>query len=446
METKIEEIGSCKKKLIIEISVEEIKAELNSEFKKIQENVVMPGFRKGKAPRQMLEKRFKAQIEGEVKQSIIGTAYQNAIKEHNLTPMGSPEFGEAEFDFDAPFTFEVTLETKPEFELSDYKGIEVKKNVDTEVTDEIINAELKKLSLGSSTLTTVENGEIENGDFVICDVKVEVDGTVVDEDEEVQFNSSETTIAGINVPDLSKSLLGSKSDDEVSIDVKLDNNFKVKEHHDKEATLKLLIKEIKRSIPSEINDELAKKFNCEDLEELKDRLESSLEMQLKDSSTQDINNQIIQKLLETTKIDLPVGVISSVANAQVEKYATQLMQKGTPLDKVNEAAEQVRGNSEESVANEFKVSLILEYIADKEKIYVTESEVQKRIEMFARSYNYTYERMEKELEKVGNIRSMRQQMRDDKTFAFLRENMKIISNEPANKAAANKDENDNSTY
>lgn len=433
METKVEEIGPCKKKVTIDVTLEEIKSELEEEFKKIQDNAVLPGFRKGKAPKILLEKRFRSQLEEEVKQNVISNSYQKAIEENKLTPLGVPEFGDIDFDFDKPLNFDITLEVKPEFEIKDYKGLEVKKK-SVKVTDKMINDELKHISLQRASLSEVKNGTVKPGDIVICNTTVEVDNKVIHQDEEVEVNTNGTTVGTFTIDDLKDSLTGTKNSEEVSVNIKLDNNFEQEEYRDKDATLKLLVNEIKRAKPPKIDEEFAKQLDFDSLEELKDKIEVTIESQLKAEADRDINDQLIEKLFKMASFEVPEGIVNSMANERLEKYKASMIQKGEPLDKVEEATEKAKSESEEAVIKEFKMSLILEHVADKERIYVTDAEVEKRIAAYARNYNITPEKMYKYLEKIENLRSMRHQMRDEKALDFLNKEAKVITNTKDTKA------------
>ncbi len=336
-----------------------------------------------------------------------------------------PEFGEINFEFDKPLTFDVTLEVKPEFEIKDYKGLEVKKK-SSKATSKVVDEEIERLSFQKANFVAVKKGSsAKRGDLLVCDIKVEVDGKVVKQDDEVELSCSTGSVINLNVPDLEKSLSGAKCDDEVSIDLKLDDDFEISECKGKDAVLKLAIKDIKRATPPKIDDELAKQFGCDSLEDLKDKVEFALEAQLKAEAEQDIYSQIADKLLQMADFEVPTGIINSMASERIDKYKAALLQKGEALDKVDELAEKSKNESEEAVIKEFKLSLILENIATKERIYITDSEVDKRVETYARNYNISTEQMYKYLEKMENLRTMRHQMREEKTLAYLSKEAKV---------------------
>ena len=426
METKVEDIGPCKKKVTIDVTLEDIQSELEKEFKKIQENAVLPGFRKGKAPKILLEKRFKPQLEEEVKQNVISNAYQKALEDNKLTPLGVPEFGDVDFDFEKPLNFDITLEVKPEIEIDDYKGLEVKKK-SVDVTDRMVNDELKRIGLQNASLSEVQNGTVNIDDIIICNITVAVDNTVITQDSEVEVSVNGKTVSGIMVPDLEERLKGIKNGEEVSIDVKLADDFKPQEHIGKDAILKLAVNEIKRVKPPKIDDEFAKLLGFDSMEEFKDKIEVSVEAQLKAASQQDINNQIVEKLFGICDFEVPEGIVNSMSSERLEKHKASMLEKGDALGKIEEVAEKMKSESDEAVIKELKISLVLEYIADKERLYVTDNEVDQRVVAYARNYNMTTEKMYKYLEKIGNLRSMRHKMREEKVMDLLNKEAKITN-------------------
>ena len=418
METKIEEVDVCKKKILIEVSNDEIKDELEKEFEKIKDNVVVPGFRKGRVPRKLIERRFNKQIEEEVKQNVISNSYQKALEDNKLVPLGMPEFGEIDFKLDQPLNFDITLEVKPEFEIENYRGLNLSKKK-SNVTKSMIDKELERLSLQDAPLTVVTNGTIKKGDLIVCSAKTEVEGNIVLEEDNLDVNISSQTVGSVTVPDLEKALVGLKAGEETTINIKLGHDFKVDEYKGKNGDLTITIDDIKRPKAQKIDDDLAKKFKFDSLDDLKDKIQMELESQLKSVAERELYNQIMDKLLDLANFDLPKGIVNSMAEERAERYRTMLLNRGEPLDNDQDIMQKVKNESEDSVIKELKTSFIMEYIANKEKIFVTDTEVDKKIAEYARNYNVTPEKMYNYLEKKENIRSLRHQMREDKTMEFL---------------------------
>lgn len=430
MQSTVEEVGSCKKKISIEVSNDEIKGELNKEFAKIRENAVIPGFRKGKAPRDLLQKRFGSQITDEVKQNVINDAYQKALEENELVPLGMPEFGDVDFDVEKPLNFDITLEVKPQFELGVYKGLKVNKS-EVLVTDEMIDVEITGIAMQGAPFIAVKDGQIEKSDMIIADSRLEVDGVIVSEDSEVEVLLFTDHVGNVHVPDLHKSLAGLKVGDDATIDVKLGDNFDIEDVRGKNGTLHVVVNDIKRPEIEEIDDEFAKRLNCESVDDLRDRVEMDIESRLKSMADRDVYNQLASKLTELTDFDLPEGVVASMAEEVTAKYKHSLIEKGEPLEKVEEKTLEAKDASTNSVIKDLKLALILEKIADKERIYVTDTEVEKKITDYARNYNITPDKMYNYLDKANNIRSLRLQLREEKTLAFIVKEADVSTKRPS---------------
>ncbi len=418
MNIKIEEIGPCKKLLKIEVPKEKIEDEWQKQLNEVCKMANLPGFRKGKAPKKLIEKRFNDRIVEEVKRTVVSDNYQKAVEENKLSPVGEPEIGDIKLELGKPLNFEIAMEVLPTFELGEYKGIHLKKKP-VSITSEDIDNALKTISRQRTQLIIVDDGKVEGEDFIICDCEVGVNSEVVWKDEDLEVMVSGSNVADINVPDLKTNLLGAKAGEKRTLKVELGEKFPVEQHRNKPAKLGICVKEIKRPVSPEINDEMAKKVGYDSLDELKEFLSDRLKVEKKKLVESEMHEQVYNKLLEMANFDLPKDVIESQASKRLQKYQVDLLNKGTPLEKIQKNLEDLRNASEESVIRDFKMSLVFEHIAEKEKIYVTESEVNQRINELANMYGTEPSNMRKQLEKLDSISNLRYQMRESKTLGFL---------------------------
>ncbi|MFQ5964177.1 MAG: trigger factor [Candidatus Scalinduaceae bacterium] len=418
MNVKIEEIGPCKKLLKIEIPKEKIEVEWQKQLNELCKMANLPGFRKGKAPKKLIERKYNDRIMDQVKQTIVNDTYQEAIEKNKLSPVGEPEMGNIKLELGKPLNFDVKMEVLPTFELGEYKGMQLKKKP-VSITNEDMDNALKAMSRQRAQLIIVDDGKVEDGDYIICDCEVRVESKAVWKDEDLEITVSGTTVAGINVPDLKKNLLGTRSREKHSIKVELGENFPVEQYRHKPAELELSLKEIKRPDIPEINDELAKQIGYDSLGALKEFLSKRLETEKKAQVDNDLREQIYKNLLEMANFDLPEDLIESQSNKRLHKYQIELLNKGTPLEEIQKDLENLKNASEESVVRDFKLSLVLERIAEKEKIFVTETDVNKRINMLASMYGIEPSKMRMQLEKLDSMSNLRYQMKESKTVDFL---------------------------
>ena len=418
MKIEIEEVGPCKKLLKFEIPKETIEEEWQKQLKEVSRMANLPGFRKGKAPRKLLEKNYGDKIVEEVKRAIVSSSYQETIEKNKLSPVGDPDVGDINLELGKPLKFEVTLEVLPTFELGEYKGMQLKRKP-VSVTDEDIDKALETISRQKAQLTVVKKGKVKDEDFIICDCEVGVNGEVVWTDKELEVMVSGSQVADINVPDLKNSLVGAKSEDKVSVDVELGDSFSVEQHRNKSAKLEISIKEIKRPKSPEINDELAKQVGYDTLDELKEFMSQRLEMEKKRMAEGEMQEQISSKLIEMADFDMPEDMKAHHTNERLHKYQHDLINKGTPQEEIEKNLEDLKNASEESVVRDFKMSLVLEQIAEKERIFVTEDDVNRRISEMAGMYGLDTAGMKKQIEKMNSMSNLRHQLRENKTLNLL---------------------------
>ncbi|MEK7241718.1 MAG: trigger factor [Planctomycetota bacterium] len=425
----VEEIGPCKKRLKVEVPRENVEEELKKRLEELKGSLALPGFRKGKAPKGLIERQFSKQVQEDVRNSLLSNFYQQAIEQNKLEPIGEPEFDNIDFDTSKPLNFQVTFEVKPHFELEDYKGLQLKRK-SGEVTPEELQSALGRVGLSRMQLVSVEGGEVLAQDQVLCDYRVEVEGKTVSHEEEVALWVSGQRVGTLPVPDLTKLLVGAKAGETKEVKVNLGSKFQVAEYRNKEGTLRLSIKEIKRPTVPELNDALAKQMNFPDLEKLKEAVQRQLEVEKKRWVEQDLQNQVFAKLLEMAKFDLPKDWIQRQTVERLYRYQLELLQKGVPLEDIEKEGGKLKDASEGSVISDLKISLLLGYIADKEKIYATENDLEIRINEMARSYGTTAVKIRRHLEKQGAPSALRHQIREDKVIKLLLKEANITGEEP----------------
>ncbi len=418
MNIEIEEVGPCKKLLRIEIPKERIEDEWQKQLNEVSRMANLPGFRKGKAPRKLLEKKFSDEIIGEVKRAVVSESYQQALEGNKLSPIGDPDVGNIDLEVGKPLKFEITLEVLPTFELGEYKGMQLKKKP-VSVTDEDIDKALDAISRQKTQLTIVNKGEVKDGDYIICDCEVGINGEIIWNDEELEVMVSGSSVANINVPDLKTNLVGTKSGDKLTMDVELGDNFSVEQHRNKSARMEISIKEIKRPACPDINDELAKQVGYDTLGELREFLSKRLAVEKKNQVEGEIHEQIYSKLIEMADFDLPEDMIAHQSSERLHRYQMELINKGTPVEEMEKNIDDLKNASEESVVKDFKMSLVIDRIAEKEKIFVTENDVNQRINGLAGMYGIEPAAMKKQLEKINGMSNLRHQVKEHKTLNLL---------------------------
>jgi trigger factor len=424
---EIEDVGPCKKLLKIEVPKEEVETEWEKRFADVCRIAELPGFRKGHVPKKLVEKRFGDQIKEDVKQAVVSDSYQKAIEKNEISPIGSPEFDDIDFDPGKPLNFKVTLEVKPVFNIENYQGLKLTRKSAT-VTDEEIKKTLDNIVMQKAQMNVVEDGKIGHADQVICDCQVEMGKDVIWQDSDIELMAANPLVTGVDAPGLSSSLIGMSTGEQCTSTVKLIDAFPVEEHRTKNATMVLTIKEIKRPHVPKIDDELAKQLDFDTLDELKKHLNERMARDKGSWVQQNLTAQLYDKLIEMANFDLPEDLIARQAERKLQQFQVELLSKGTPTNKIQSEMENLRNASEESVVRDIKLSFILLQIAEKEKFYATETDIENRIAEMANAYRTTRAKLIKQLEKEDNIPNLRYAIREEKVMDFLMKNA-IIEDE-----------------
>ena len=438
MAASVEDLGPCKKKLSIEIAPEEIKEELDKGFSELAGTAAVKGFRKGHAPRWLLEKQFGKELTDDIKDRLKSKNLADALKELGLEPLGEPQFENEEFDPEKKYSFDVTIETKPDFEIDNYKNMVLEKMA-AEVSEEDVSREMEILKRRAAEYEDASQTPIQVRDIITAFVEIIVDGNPVWKNEEFVFPTGIKQIAGTEVQDLEKLLTGKKVGETISIDAKLGDNFFQEQHRGKDASFKLSIKSVKRPKLPEINDEFAKKIGFDNLKGLQAEIKEQLNKRKKDLAEQDLKNQIKEKLLELAKFELPEDLTQKIAEESARRRKLEMQYYGVAQDVISKEGEKIEDTSRKQAQLDMRLYLILEKIAKKEKIFATETEIQNRIEQIAHSRNTTAGRVRQELENAGMMSDLRAQLREEKVMDLILKSAEVTEKKETLKKEPNKE-------
>ncbi|ALS79011.1 MULTISPECIES: trigger factor [Planococcus] len=412
--------------LTVEVPAEEVNAGLDKAFKKVVKEINVPGFRKGKMPRQMFEKRFGAEsLYQDALDFILPDAYANAVEEAGINPVDRPEIDIETIEKNQPLVFTAKVVVKPIAELGEYKGLEVSKP-DTEVTDEDIENQLKENQERLAELTVKEDEAIVEGDTAVIDFEGFVDGEVF---EGGQGNDYSLEIGSNSfIPGFEEQLVGVKSGEEKDVEVTFPEEYHAAELAGKAATFKVKVSEVKGKELPELNDELAKEIDpeVESLEALRTKMKESLVAEKKSAADAKLRDELVQKAAENATIDIPHAMIHSEMDRMMSDFEQRLTQQGMNLELYfqfsgqDEAAlrEQMHGDAETRV----RVSLTLEAIAEAENMKVTSEDIDKELEKMAGQFNMDIEQIKTAL---GGTEMLENDIRMQNTVEFLVDNAKI---------------------
>lgn len=422
----VEDVGPCKKQLKITVPSADIEAKLEESYVRLAESAVVAGFRKGRIPRKLLEKRFSEDVIEEVKQALLAEASEKAIEEQKLKPIGQPSFDNITFEVGKDCSFDVTIEVEPEFELGEYKGLSLKRKA-AKVSDEEMAQRLDMLRYQRARLEeTPEGTAVQAGDVVSCDWKASADGEIISDERNAMIHVRGNRFGNMTVEkDLAEVLPGAAAGDVREVKATFTDAYPVEKWRGKEATIAFTVGAIRRPTPPELNDEFAKTLDFDSMDNLKKAVETSLQSEKEREVATELEQQVFDRLLERTPFDLPQGVLKAQARSIMMRQQYRLRQRGVPDEEIESHMEELRNASEEAAARTLKIYFILERIADKEKIFVTESEVDARIAALAAGYRTTPQKLRAQMEEEKSLGDLRAGMREDKVADFLTKNANI---------------------
>lgn len=412
-------------KLEITVEAEKFDNAIKTVFNKNAKYFNIPGFRKGKAPFQIVEKTYGAQIFYEdAFNEIAGEAYEEALKSNEIEAVSRPEIDLVQIEKGKDLIFTAVVATKPEVTLGKYKGIQIKK-IEYNVSDEDIEHELGHMAEKNARLVSVEDRPVESGDITVIDFEGFVDGVAFDggkaENHELTIGSNTF------IPGFEDQIIGMKLEEEKEINVKFPEQYFSANLAGKDAMFKVKLHEIKKKEMPEINDELAKDISEFDtIEELKNSIKEKQEEQNKSRAKYETEDAVIKAVSEEAKVEIPAGMIEMEIDNMAQDIETRLRYQGMNLEQylkmMNKTMDDFRTENKEQAENSIKTRLVLEAVAKDAAIEVTEEEISSKIKEMAENYG------KKEDEVKDNpelIRYVTDGLKSEKTINYLVENAKI---------------------
>ena len=386
----------------------------------------IPGFRKGKAPMQIVEKYYGKEIFYEdAFNEVAGEALDEAVKENNLQVVSRPDIDVTQIEKGKDLIFTAVMQTKPEAELGKYKGIEIPK-IEYNVSEDDINHELEHMQEHNSRLISIEDRPAENGDTVNIDFEGFVDDKAFDngkaEDYDLELGSNTF------IPGFEEQIVGMKIDEEKDIKVTFPEEYYEKKLAGKEATFKIKLHEIKKKELPKLDDEFAKDVSEFDtLKELKDDIKAKKEKQNKDKEKYETEEAIVKALCENVKVDIPSGMIETEVDRMVKDIENRLSYQGIKLDQylkmVQKTKEDLRKEYEPQAQEGIKSRLAIEAVIKAEKIEATDKEIEDKIKEMAKNYG---KENDEEFLKNENVRNyIKEGLESEKAIDFLIKNAKI---------------------
>lgn len=430
MKTKLENAGPCRKLLHISAPTDEVMPEYNNLLKVYKQQARIPGFRKGKAPEAVVERRFRKELIEDAQDRLLPRLYREAIEKEKANPVAVVDVHDVEFEKERGLSFKVTLDIAPDFKLPRYTKISLKRNK-VEVKDKQVEESIERLRQSSARYEEAGDRGVKDGDFVKCDFSGEIDGRPISEISAeagvVSTGKDFSLLVGEAdiIPGLSKGILGAKRGEERTAEVEFPADFRLKSLCGRKAVYKVKVNGIRERILPELNEEFAKKFDAESIPALRETIRKEMLESAERNENDRLKGEIIQHLIEKTKMDLPMSVVEQEKAVMVRNIVNRIATQGATREQIESQRDTILDQASKNSEERVKTTYILSRIAEEEKISVEDKDVDDRISQMAARYGMPAEKFRAELEKRNSIEGLRSDLRAEKTLDYLYENAKI---------------------
>ena len=426
MSVQVENLEKNMAKLTIEVAAEEVEKALQAAYMKEKGKISIPGFRKGKVPRQMIEKMYgPAVFYEDAANTLIQDNYPSAVDESGIDIVSRPTIDVVQIEKGKSFIFTAEVAVRPEVKLGKYLGVQVTK-IDTSVSDDEVAAELEKEREKNARTVTVTDRAVQNGDTAVIDFEGFVDGVAFEggkgENNPLEIGSHSF------IDTFEDQLVGKNAGDEVDVNVTFPEQYQAAELAGKPALFKVKIHEVKAKELPELNDEFAQDASEFDtLEEYKADLKKRLEEQKENDAKRTKEDEAIQKIIDKSSMDIPEAMLDTQCENMINEFAQRIAQSGLSMEQymqfsgltLDKLKEQVRPEAETRI----KSSLVLEQIAKDENIEVTDDEINAEVEKMAAAYGMEADKL-KEYMGDSEKESIARDLKVTKAVDLIMENVK----------------------
>jgi len=429
----VENLAPCKKLLRVEVdaqAVDEVFAAITKDF---QKQASLPGFRPGKAPRELVAKKYEADIKAEAKRKLIGDAYRKALDEKKIAVVGYPDIEEIQFGRGQALQFAATIETAPEFQMPDYKGLRVKREVKS-VTDADMERALELLRRQHTKFETVAR-EAHPGDIAVVNYTGTCDGKPITDAAPTAKGLAEQKNFWVDIgpeaflPGFAEALTGAKAGDRRPVSVDFPADFVTKELAGRKGVFEIEIVEIKQKILPPIDDAFAKLYGAESLEKLRAGVRRDLENELNYSQAKAIRTQVVRGLLDRVNFDLPETAVAQETRNAVYDIVRQNTKRGITREMIERQKEEIYSAATHNAKERVKLSFLIQRIAEKENLQVSQDEILKRAQSLATLYQIPLDKFLKDLQKRDGVPELYEQILHDKALDLL-EKSAVIEDVP----------------
>ncbi len=418
MKFKIEDLSPVSKRIEIEIPPDQVDSELDATYRSLSKRVKVKGFRPGKVPRNILERYYGSTVQDEVLSKLIKDSYQKAIEEGKIVPLSRPVLNDGKIERGKEFKFSATVEVEPRIEPRDYLGLTIESRK-VNISPEQVTQALAELQNHHAQFQQVsEKQPLKKGDFALIDCQGFLEERPLEDEKGEDYIIEVDTGPSSSI--FGDSLIGMDVNEEKEIRVTLPQDYPKKNLAGREVKYKVKLKEIKEKVLPKLDDEFAKdlgKFGS--LEELKEELCRQLESKEQALLKEELKDKIISQLITKNPLEVPSSLVEAQIDFLIAQRQRLLEIQGLGPERPNVREHELREELRESALRRVKAGLLLEAIADQEQIEVSEQEISDRLEEIALREKKRVEEIRENYRKQGLLKSLKAQIREEKTFDYL---------------------------
>ncbi len=432
MEVVVEDVSALTKKITITLPADGVQKKLDKAYGKLQRETKLKGFRRGKVPRKVIVRHYQGQVEAEVGEQLVQESYFDAIEKEKVDPVVHPEISEPKFCEDGTFVYVATIDIRPEFELKDYKGIEIEKAPD-EISDAAVDIEIEELRRDMAPLKSVKGRAVEVGDVIVVDFEGFHNGKAMKEVK--NDNYSVDVGSGKLSPEFEEKLVGMKEGDEASHEVDFPAHHNNPVLAGKKVEFRVKVKDVKERVLPEINDEFAKDVDesYASVDDLKNDIRARLQKQKDSQAEGEITDKLMHKLLETHEFEVPERLVRFEVEEMVKTTEKSLEQQGMNLESAGVNRDELAAQSKETAEKRVRGDFILKKIAETEEIKVNDEDMERAFKRIGDQYNMPVAKVKEFFGNRDDLLPFMNEILNEKILAFLRENANIVVTAAATK-------------
>ncbi len=413
----------------VEIEAQKVDETFEAVTKDFRREANLPGFRPGKAPREMVLRKFEKDIEQETKRKLISEAYKKAVEEQKLDVLGYPDIEEIQFGRGQPFQFAATVETTPEFELPEYKGLPVRREVRT-VTDADVERALNLLREQRVSFKTVER-PLQSDDIAVVNFAGTCEGKPIIEIAPTAKGLTEQKSFWVEakpnsfIPGFADQLIGAKAGDKRTVNVDFPPDFVTPQLAGKKGVYEVELVEVKERVLPTLDAELAKAYGAESVEKLQAGVRRDLENELKFKQEKTLRTELLRALMGRVGFELPETAVARETRNVVYDLVSENAKRGVPREVIEQQKEQIYSAATRNAKERVKLQFLLQKIAEKEDIKVSQKEIADRVHYLAGLYQIPPDKFLKDLQKRNGLIEVYDQIMNEKVIDLLEQNAKF---------------------